>query len=138
MGLCAGKGNFKPALSFAHRLVIYLFEAELVNIEIKGFVLIADANGDGADFREHGSPRLSVDCQEPLIRLPTGSSIPDHAQGNDFYLAQSPAGRQGPSIARFFLYDTKSGWSIGDCVGLQPVRRVPCAGPNVAAHARHD
>src|SRR5450432_2290920 len=34
MGLCAGKGNFKPALSFTHGLVVYLFKAEFVNIKI--------------------------------------------------------------------------------------------------------
>jgi hypothetical protein len=53
MGLCAGKSNFKPALSFAHGLVVYLFKAELVNIKIEGFVLIADAYSDGTDFCEH-------------------------------------------------------------------------------------
>src|SRR5882672_6382390 len=31
MGLSAGKSNFKPALSLAHGLVVYLFKAELVN-----------------------------------------------------------------------------------------------------------
>ncbi len=53
MGLCAGKSNFKPALSFAHGLVVYLFKAEFVPIKIEGFVLIADAYSDGTDFCEH-------------------------------------------------------------------------------------
>src|SRR3989440_12042999 len=61
MGLCAGKSNFKPALSFAHGLVVYLFKAELVNIKIEGLVLIADAYSDGTDFRQHVSSILSVD-----------------------------------------------------------------------------
>ena len=63
MGLCAGKSNFKPALSFAHGLVVYLFKAELVSIKIEGFVLIADAYSYGTDFREHVSSILSVDRQ---------------------------------------------------------------------------
>ena len=61
MGLCAGKSNFKPALSFAHGLVVYLFKAELVSIKIEGFVLIADAYSDSTDFRKHVSSILSVD-----------------------------------------------------------------------------
>ena len=61
VGLCAGKSNFEPALSFAHGLVVYLFKAELVDIKIEGFVLIADAYRDGSDFREHVSSSLSVD-----------------------------------------------------------------------------
>ena len=61
MGLCSGKSNFKPAFSFAHRLVVYLFKAELVNIKIEGFVLITDSYSDGTDFREHVSSILSVD-----------------------------------------------------------------------------
>ena len=72
MGLCAGKSNFKPALSFAHGLVVYLFKAKLVNIKIEGFVLIANAYGDGSNFREHVSSILSVDRQELFIRIPTG------------------------------------------------------------------
>jgi hypothetical protein len=59
MSLCTGKSNFKPALSFAHRLVVNLFKAEIVNIKIEGFVLIADAYRDGTDFREHDSSILS-------------------------------------------------------------------------------
>src|SRR5207249_9580828 len=53
MGLCARKSNFKPALSLAHGLVVYLFKAELVNIKIEGFVLIADSYSDGPYLREH-------------------------------------------------------------------------------------
>src|SRR5437016_4774119 len=61
MGLGARKSNFKPALGLAHGLVVYLFKAELVNIKIEGFVLIADAYSDGTDFREHVFSNLSVD-----------------------------------------------------------------------------
>src|SRR5437588_2699653 len=53
MGLCSGRDDFEPALGFAHGLVIDLLKAELVDIEVKGFVLVADAYTDGADFREH-------------------------------------------------------------------------------------
>lgn len=81
MGLCAGKRNFKPALSFAHGLVVYLVKAELVNVEIKGFVLVADAYRDGADFREHDPSRLSVDRSYPFVRLlPAGSPTPNWNQ----------------------------------------------------------
>ena len=54
MRLCARESKFKPALRFAHRLIINIFKAELVNIKIEGFVLIADAYRDGPDFRKHG------------------------------------------------------------------------------------
>src|SRR5205807_4910572 len=60
MGLCAGKSNFKPALSFAHGLVVYLFKAELVDIEVESFVLVADAYRDGADFGEHSHSFLLI------------------------------------------------------------------------------
>src|SRR5436309_3409428 len=53
MGLCSGRSNFEPALGFAHRLVVDLLKAELVDIEVAGFVLVADSYTDGADFREH-------------------------------------------------------------------------------------
>src|SRR5260370_35918350 len=53
MGLCSGRSYFEPALGFAHGLVVDLLKAELVDIEVEGFVLVADAYTDGADFREH-------------------------------------------------------------------------------------
>src|SRR5205807_952319 len=53
MGLCSGRSYFEPALGFAHGLVIDLLKAELVDIEVEGFVLVADTYTDGADFREH-------------------------------------------------------------------------------------
>src|ERR1019366_4634241 len=53
MGLRARESNFKPAFSFAHGLVVYLFKAELVNIKIKSLVLIADAYSNGTNFCEH-------------------------------------------------------------------------------------
>jgi len=33
--------------------VVDLFKAERVDVEVEGFVLVADANTDGAGFREH-------------------------------------------------------------------------------------
>src|SRR5207248_341967 len=53
MGLCSRRSDFEPALGFAHGLVIDLLKAKLVDIEVKGFVLVADTYTDGADFREH-------------------------------------------------------------------------------------
>ena len=53
MGLCSGRSDFEPALGFAHGLVVDLLKAELVDIEVEGFVLVADAYTDGADLREH-------------------------------------------------------------------------------------
>src|SRR5712691_8219456 len=53
MGLCSGRSDFEPALGFAHGLVIDLLKAERVDIEVEGFVLVADPYTDGADFREH-------------------------------------------------------------------------------------
>src|SRR6266550_519072 len=53
MGLCSGRSYFEPALGFAHGLVIDLFKAELVDIEVEGFVLVADTYTDGANFCEH-------------------------------------------------------------------------------------
>src|SRR5439155_25606697 len=53
MGLCSGRSDFEPALGFAHGLVIDLLKAERVDIEVEGFVLVADTYTDGADFREH-------------------------------------------------------------------------------------
>src|SRR2546423_3119165 len=53
MGLCSGRSDFEPALCFAHGLVVDLLKAELVDIEVEGFVLVADTYTDGADFREH-------------------------------------------------------------------------------------
>src|SRR5947208_496208 len=53
MGLCPGRSDFEPALGFAHGLVINLLKAELIDIEVEGFVLVADTYTDGADFREH-------------------------------------------------------------------------------------
>ena len=61
MGLCTGRSDFEPALGFAHGLVINLLKAERVNIEVEGFVLVADTYTDGADFREHRY-LLFVDC----------------------------------------------------------------------------
>src|SRR5450755_372913 len=76
MGLCVRKSNFKPALSFAHGLVIYLFKADLVYIKVEGFVLIADPYRDGTDFRKHVSSILSIDWKLPLRSIPTRGSIP--------------------------------------------------------------
>src|SRR5258708_2232245 len=53
MGLCSGRSDFEPALGLTHGLVIDLLKAELVDIEVEGFVLVADTHTDGADFREH-------------------------------------------------------------------------------------
>jgi hypothetical protein len=53
MGLCSGWSYFEPALGFAHGLVIDLLKAERVDIEVEGFVLVADTYTDGAYFREH-------------------------------------------------------------------------------------
>src|SRR5258708_24820301 len=36
MGLCAGKSNFKPPLSFAHGLVVYLFKADFLPLKSDG------------------------------------------------------------------------------------------------------
>src|SRR5260370_28434325 len=62
MGLCTGRSYFEPALGFAHGLVVDLLKAELVDIEVEGFVLVADAYTDGGDFREHMF-LLSIDHQ---------------------------------------------------------------------------
>src|SRR6266699_175179 len=51
MGLCPGRSYFEPALRFAHGLVINLLKAELIDIEVEGFVLVADTYTDCADFR---------------------------------------------------------------------------------------
>ena len=40
-------------LGFAHRLVVDLLKAELVDVEVRGLVLVADTYTNGADFREH-------------------------------------------------------------------------------------
>src|SRR5258708_33882269 len=53
MGLCSGRSDFEPALGVAHGLILDLLKAELVDIEVEGFVLVADTYTDGADFREH-------------------------------------------------------------------------------------
>lgn len=53
MGLCSGRSYFEPTLRFAHGLVVDLFKAELVDVEVEGFVLVADTDTNGADFREH-------------------------------------------------------------------------------------
>ena len=60
------RSDFEPALGFAHGLVINLLKAERVDIEVEGFVLVADAYSDGADFREH-SFLLSVDHQSLFV-----------------------------------------------------------------------
>src|SRR6266704_3613468 len=79
MGLCAGKSNFKPALSFAHGLVVYLFKAELVTIKIEGLVLIADTYSDGTDFCEHVSSLLSDLVYSNYEALETGKSAASSA-----------------------------------------------------------
>src|SRR5205823_13352739 len=53
MGLRSGRSDFEPALRFAHGLVIDLLKAKFVDVEVEGFVLVANADADGADFREH-------------------------------------------------------------------------------------
>ena len=50
MGLCSGRSNFEPALGFAHGLVVDLLKAERVDVEVEGFVLVADTYTDGAEF----------------------------------------------------------------------------------------
>jgi hypothetical protein len=53
MGLCSERSDFELALGFAHGLVINLLKAERVDIEVEGFVLVADTDTDGADLREY-------------------------------------------------------------------------------------
>src|SRR6266480_553703 len=53
MGLRSGRSDFEPALRFAHGLVVDLLKAKRVDVEVEGFVLVAHAYADGADFREH-------------------------------------------------------------------------------------
>src|SRR5579875_1014784 len=60
MRLAAGKSDFQPAFRLAHWLVTYFLKAEFIHIKLKSFVLIGDANGDRANFREHTCFPLSV------------------------------------------------------------------------------
>ena len=71
MGLCSGRSDFEPALRFAHRLVVDRFEAKLVDLEVERFVLVADADSDGTEFREH-IYLLFVDRHVLFIVYPPG------------------------------------------------------------------
>src|SRR5579859_5333786 len=62
MGLCSRRSHFEPAFSFAHGLIIDLFKAKCVDIEVEGFVLVTDSYADGAEFCEH-TYLLCVDHQ---------------------------------------------------------------------------
>jgi hypothetical protein len=50
LGLCSRRSYFEPTLSFAHGLVVNLFKAERVDVEVEGFVLVADS--DKASIRD--------------------------------------------------------------------------------------
>src|SRR6266851_5282266 len=53
VGLCSWRSHFEPALSFAHGLIIDLLKTQRVDVEVQGFILVAHANADGANFCEH-------------------------------------------------------------------------------------
>src|SRR5262245_19655694 len=53
MGLGSVRSYFEPALGFTHGLVIDLLEAERVDVEVAGSVLVGDTDTDRANFREH-------------------------------------------------------------------------------------
>src|SRR5579875_4200901 len=53
MGLRSWRSYFDPAFCFAHGLVVDLFKAECVDVEVERLILVADTYGDGADFCEH-------------------------------------------------------------------------------------
>jgi len=46
--------------SFAHGLVVNLFKAELVDVEVEGVILVADSDTDGANLVNIGTPPRSM------------------------------------------------------------------------------